>query len=113
MAGRTAAEAARGEEEIDMLKNEIRDAEGKLLQTVREIRKRVSFEALKHRALEQVRETAVEKPKQAACTALKTTCAFARKAKGVAARYPLLPIAVGIAILAPLVVAKILRHRRG
>ena len=82
MAGRTAEEAAAGEEEIDMLKNEIRDAEGKLLQTVREIRKRVSFEALKHRAFEQVRETALEKPKQAAGTALNATCALARKAQG-------------------------------
>jgi hypothetical protein len=114
MAGaKTEATAGAGrEEEIDMLKKEITDAESALVQTVREIRMRVSYEALKNRALAQVRRTAVQKPARAAGAALITAYGYARKGAEIARENPVLPIVAGIAVLAPLMVARLIRRKR-
>ncbi len=108
----TGLAAADTEEGIDTLRRDVRDAEGNLVQTIREIRARVSYEALKNRALAQVREAAVEKPRQMASSAARTAVEFTRKAQAAAKEYPIIPLVIGIAIFAPLVIGRLMRGRR-
>ncbi len=103
-------DAAEGD--VDVLREEIKDAESKLVDTVQEIRARVSFQALKNRALAEVREVAVEKPKRLARSAAVSTYSAARSAQKTAIERPLIPILIGIAVLTPFFVMRVLlRHR--
>jgi hypothetical protein len=97
--------------EEEMIKNDIRDAEGRLVDTIREIRARVSYEALKNRALAQVHEVAVEKPKRLATDAAHGAYDYMHRGQAVMREQPILPLMIGIAILMPIFLRRIMRRR--
>ncbi len=108
----TGLTTATEEANIDLLKKDIRDAEDEMARTVRQIRERISYEALKNRALAEARVAAVEKPKQLATLALGGAYRYARKAEELSKRNPILPLVTGIVVLTPLLVRSIMRRGR-
>jgi hypothetical protein len=98
-------------EDIQVLKNDIRDAQGRLEETIREIRRRVSYETFRNRAATGVREVAVEKSRRVAGVVLRKGHAYAEQAWKVVRENPVIPLMIGISVLAPRLIRRILRRR--
>ncbi len=99
------------EEEMEFLQKAVRDVENRLVQTVQAIRQKVSYEALKNRALSEVRGVAT-KPKQLARSAAMNGYDMMKKAQTAARRQPVIPLVIAIAVLTPLLIGRIMRMRR-
>lgn len=100
------------QEEMEFLRKEVRDVENRLVETVQAIREKVSYEALKNRALSEVRGVAVEKPKQFARSAAINGYDMMKKAQVAVRQQPIILLVVGIAIMAPLFVARLKRRKK-
>jgi hypothetical protein len=100
------------EEDMGVLKEDIREAEGEMAETIHEIKSRVSYGALKGRARAGMREMAVEKPRQMAGAAMRSGYGYLRQAGEKARKYPIVPLFAGIAILAPVAIVRMFRRKR-
>lgn len=99
------------EKDVETLREDIREAEGQMTETIHEIRNRVSYGSLKGRALAGVREMAVEKPRQIAGIAMRSGYGYLRQAGGKARQYPIVPLFAAILIVAPLAIGGMLRRK--
>jgi hypothetical protein len=100
-----------GEEEIQTLRKEVRHVESDLVETVKAIRERISYEALKDRALSQVRQVAVERPKRLARSAAADGFSLMKSIQRSAKERPIIPVLIGIAVLTPILIMRIMRRR--